>query len=143
MVRTSRPIKISHIDLCFPMRVTSLRGKQYILVTIVDFFYFTSLDFLREKSKPIIEFLKLCEELQAFKTYNGREFNQLYFHLFCAKYGISLNLFAPRAPKQNGVVERITVPSRTCLGQCFSKTVFLKHFGLKQSTLQITSPIDV
>ena len=36
MVSTSRPCKLLHIDLCGPMRVQSIRGKSYILVTVDD-----------------------------------------------------------------------------------------------------------
>ena len=37
---------------------------------------------------------------------HGREFDQLKFDLFCAKYGVAHNFSTPRTPQQNGVVER-------------------------------------
>ena len=55
---------VLHIDLCGPMRVRSIRGKSYILVTIDDFFKFTWVDFLKNKGEALKLFSRLCKEMQ-------------------------------------------------------------------------------
>jgi transposase InsO family protein len=114
VVSSSRPLELLHMDLCGPMRVKSPNGKKYMLVVVDDFSRYTWVAFLKEKSEALFEFSKLCKELQtlrnepivSIRSDHGREFDQLQFDLFCAKYGISHNFSAPRTPQQNGVVER-------------------------------------
>ncbi|GKC78514.1 retrovirus-related pol polyprotein from transposon TNT 1-94, partial [Tanacetum coccineum] len=51
-----------HIDLCGPMRVTSVNGKRYILVIVDDYSRFTWVKCLRSKDEApdfIIKFLKM------------------------------------------------------------------------------------
>nr|GEX10813.1 hypothetical protein [Tanacetum cinerariifolium] len=53
-----------HIDLCEPIRVESINGKNYILVFIDDYSRFTWFQFLRSKDeapKFIINFLKMIQ----------------------------------------------------------------------------------
>src|SRR5687768_11835327 len=114
MVSTSRPCELLHIDLCGPMRVRSIRGKSYILVTVDDYSRFTWVDFLKDKSEALKPFSRRCKEMQtqlnllivSIRSDHGREFDQLGFDSFCEKYGITHNFSAPRTPQQNGVVER-------------------------------------
>ncbi|GKD17165.1 retrovirus-related pol polyprotein from transposon TNT 1-94 [Tanacetum coccineum] len=50
-----------HMDLCGPMRVQSINGKKYILVTVDDYSRFTWVKFLRSKDETpefVINFLK-------------------------------------------------------------------------------------
>ncbi|GKB31990.1 retrovirus-related pol polyprotein from transposon TNT 1-94 [Tanacetum coccineum] len=75
-----------HMDLCGPMRVTSVNGKKYILVIVDDYSRFTWVKFLRSKDEApdfIIKFLKMIQ-----------------------KVGISHETSVARSPQQNGVVER-------------------------------------
>lgn len=44
--------------------------------------------------------------IASLRSDHGKEFEQLGFDTFCFKYGISHNLFAPKTPQWNGVVER-------------------------------------
>ncbi|XP_022890228.1 uncharacterized protein LOC111405526 [Olea europaea var. sylvestris] len=47
----NRPLELLHMDLMGPSRVESLGGKRYILVVVDDFFGYTWIDLLREKSE--------------------------------------------------------------------------------------------
>ncbi|GJU54083.1 retrovirus-related pol polyprotein from transposon TNT 1-94 [Tanacetum coccineum] len=75
-----------HMDLCGPIRVTSVNGKKYILVIVDDYSRFTWVKCLRSKDEApafIINFLKMIQ-----------------------KVGISHETSVARSPQQNGVVER-------------------------------------
>nr|GEV96878.1 hypothetical protein [Tanacetum cinerariifolium] len=53
-----------HMDLCGPMRVESVNGKKYILVTVDDYSRFTWVKFLRSKDETpdfSIKFLKMIQ----------------------------------------------------------------------------------
>ncbi|GJX27278.1 retrovirus-related pol polyprotein from transposon TNT 1-94 [Tanacetum coccineum] len=53
-----------HMDLCGPMRVTSVNGKKYILVIVDDYLRFTWVKFLRSTDEAlnfIIKFLKMIQ----------------------------------------------------------------------------------
>ena len=99
-------------------------------VIIDDYSRYTWVIFIRDKSDTLYEFSKLCKELQnlmsmpvaSIKSDHGREFDQLDFDSFCAKYVISHNLSAPRTPRQNGVVER---KNRTL--EDMSRAMLLEH----------------
>ncbi|GKA52233.1 putative ribonuclease H-like domain-containing protein [Tanacetum coccineum] len=75
-----------HMDLCGPMRVTSINGKKYILVIVDDYSRFTWVKFLR--------------------TDNGTEFVNQTLREYYEKVGISHETFVARSPQKNGVVER-------------------------------------
>nr|GFB62451.1 retrovirus-related Pol polyprotein from transposon TNT 1-94 [Tanacetum cinerariifolium] len=50
-----------HMDLCGPMRITSINGKRYVLVIVYDYSRYTWVHFLRSKDEApevIIKFLK-------------------------------------------------------------------------------------
>ena len=97
-----------------PCVLKSPKGKQYTLVVVDDSSRFIWFAFCREKLEAMIEFSKLWKELQALKNItiaharndHGREFYQLGFDSFCAKYGVSHNFSDPKTPQQNEVVER-------------------------------------
>ncbi|GJW71861.1 retrovirus-related pol polyprotein from transposon TNT 1-94 [Tanacetum coccineum] len=70
------------MDLCGPMRVTSVNGKKYILVIVDDYSRFTSIKFLRSKDEAldfIIKFLKMIQlrlkvPVRCIRTDNGTKF---------------------------------------------------------------------
>ncbi|GJX90493.1 retrovirus-related pol polyprotein from transposon TNT 1-94 [Tanacetum coccineum] len=75
-----------YIDLCGPMRVTSINGKKYILVIVDDCSRFTWVKFLASKDEApdfIIKFLKMIQvrfntPVRNIRTDNGTEFvNQI------------------------------------------------------------------
>nr|GEX34247.1 hypothetical protein [Tanacetum cinerariifolium] len=54
-------LHLLHMDLCGPMRIASINGKQYILVIVDDYSRYTWVHFLRSKDEApevIITFLK-------------------------------------------------------------------------------------
>ncbi|GJS14004.1 retrovirus-related pol polyprotein from transposon TNT 1-94 [Tanacetum coccineum] len=74
-----------HMDLCGPMRVTSVNGKKYILVIVNDYSRFTWVKCL---------------------IYNGNEFVNQTLREYYEKVGISHETSFARSPQQNDVVER-------------------------------------
>ncbi|GKD22628.1 retrovirus-related pol polyprotein from transposon TNT 1-94, partial [Tanacetum coccineum] len=75
-----------HMDLCGPMRVTSVNEKKYILIIVDDYSRFTWVKCLRLKDEApdfIIKFLKMIQ-----------------------KVGISHKTSVARSPQEKGVVER-------------------------------------
>ncbi|GJW92646.1 retrovirus-related pol polyprotein from transposon TNT 1-94, partial [Tanacetum coccineum] len=76
-----------HMNLCGPMRVTSVNGKKYILVIVDDYLQLTWVIFLRSKDEApdfIIKFLKMIQlqlkvHVRRIRTDNGIEFvNQTF-----------------------------------------------------------------
>ncbi|GKB06922.1 integrase, catalytic region, zinc finger, CCHC-type containing protein [Tanacetum coccineum] len=103
-----------HMDLCGPMRVTSVNGKKYILVIVDDYSQFTWVKCLRSKDEApdfIIKFLKMIQvrlkvPVQRIRTDNGTEFVNQTLREYYEKVGISHETYVARSPQQNGVVER-------------------------------------
>ncbi|GKC99136.1 retrovirus-related pol polyprotein from transposon TNT 1-94 [Tanacetum coccineum] len=71
-----------HMDLCWPMRITSVSGKKYILIIVDDYAWFTWVKFLASKDEApefIIKFLKMIHvrlnaTVRNIRTDNGTEF---------------------------------------------------------------------
>ncbi|GJV15183.1 retrovirus-related pol polyprotein from transposon TNT 1-94 [Tanacetum coccineum] len=71
-----------HMDLCGPMRVASINGKNYILVIVDDYSRFTWVKFLASKDEApdfIIKFLKMIQvrlntPVRNIRIDNGTEF---------------------------------------------------------------------
>ncbi|GKC99676.1 retrovirus-related pol polyprotein from transposon TNT 1-94 [Tanacetum coccineum] len=70
------------MDLCGPMRIQSINGREYMLVIVDDYSRFTWVKFLRSKDevqKFMIKFLKMIQvrlnaTIRNIKTDNGTEF---------------------------------------------------------------------
>ncbi|GKB81584.1 retrovirus-related pol polyprotein from transposon TNT 1-94, partial [Tanacetum coccineum] len=103
-----------HMDLCGPMRVTSVNGKKYILFIVDDYSRFTWVKCLRSKDEAldfIIKFLKMIQvrlkvPIRRIKTDNGTEFVNQTLRGYYEKVGISYETYVARSPQQNGIVER-------------------------------------
>ncbi|GKF17291.1 retrovirus-related pol polyprotein from transposon TNT 1-94, partial [Tanacetum coccineum] len=103
-----------HMDLCGPMRVESINGKKYILITFDDYSWFTWVKFLRSKDKApefIIKFLKMIQvclntTVKNIRTDNGIEFVNQTMRSYYEDVGISHETSVARTPQQNGVVKR-------------------------------------
>nr|GEW47846.1 retrovirus-related Pol polyprotein from transposon TNT 1-94 [Tanacetum cinerariifolium] len=86
-----------HMDLCGPIRVTSVNGKKYILVIVDDYSRFTWVKFLASKVKApnfIIKFLKMIQvRLNAagrnIRIDNGTEFVNQTLRDYYEQVGIS------------------------------------------------------
>lgn len=93
---TTRPFELLHMDLMGPFEVESLGGKRYCFVIVEDFFRYTWVRFLQERS----ETFDVCHDLHAIisNTFNasichiradhGGEFKSHMFADFCKKLGI-------------------------------------------------------
>ncbi|GKE86154.1 retrovirus-related pol polyprotein from transposon TNT 1-94 [Tanacetum coccineum] len=58
---SNKPLHLLHMDLCGPVRVESINGKQYVLVVVDDYSRYTWVFFLHSKdeaSKVVISFIK-------------------------------------------------------------------------------------
>nr|GEU68025.1 hypothetical protein [Tanacetum cinerariifolium] len=106
-------LHLLHMDLCVPMRVKSINGKQYVLVIIDDYSQYNWVYFLRikdETPKVIKNFLKkISVRLQApviiVRTDNGTEFKNYVLKEYFDSVGITHENSAAKTPQQNGVVE--------------------------------------
>ncbi|GJS67370.1 putative ribonuclease H-like domain-containing protein [Tanacetum coccineum] len=81
-------LHVLHMDLCGPMRVRSINGKQYILVIVDDYSHYTWVHFLRSKDEAPEVIKTFLKKIQV---------------LLQAPVIISS---AVRTPQQNGVEER-------------------------------------
>ncbi|GJX46615.1 retrovirus-related pol polyprotein from transposon TNT 1-94 [Tanacetum coccineum] len=120
-----------HMDLCGPMRVTSVNGKKYILVIVDDYSRFTWVKCLRSKDEAlafIINFLKMIqvrlkETVRRIRTDNGTEFVNQTLREYYEKVGISHETSVARSPQQNGVVER---RNRTLIEAAHTMLIYAK-----------------
>nr|GEY66437.1 ribonuclease H-like domain-containing protein [Tanacetum cinerariifolium] len=77
-----KPLYLLHMDLCGSMRIQSINGKQYVLVVVDDYLWYTWVFFLHSKdeaSEVIISFNKKTQvnlqlQVQHVRTDNGTEF---------------------------------------------------------------------
>nr|GEW01360.1 putative ribonuclease H-like domain-containing protein [Tanacetum cinerariifolium] len=107
-------LHLLHMDLCGPMRVESINGKQYVLVIVDDYSRYTWVHFLISKDEApevIKTFLKKIQVvIQApfiiVRTDNGTEFKNQMLKEYFDSVGISHQSYSVRTPQQNGVVER-------------------------------------
>ncbi|GJU91156.1 integrase, catalytic region, zinc finger, CCHC-type containing protein [Tanacetum coccineum] len=84
-------LELLHMDLCGPMRVSSINGKKYILMIVDDYSLHTWVYFLHSKD----------ETLEIIKKFIAQA--QLNYK---AKLGIMQQFSTARTPQQNGVVGR-------------------------------------
>ncbi|GJX38666.1 retrovirus-related pol polyprotein from transposon TNT 1-94 [Tanacetum coccineum] len=107
-------LELLHMDLCGPMRVASINGKKYILVTVDDFSRYTWVYFLRSKDetpKIIKKFISQAQlnyqaKVCKIRTDNDTEFKNVTLKAHYEKLGIMQQFSIARTPQQNGVVER-------------------------------------
>nr|GFB46916.1 retrovirus-related Pol polyprotein from transposon TNT 1-94 [Tanacetum cinerariifolium] len=107
-------LHLLHMDLCGPMRIASINGKQYILVIVDDYSRYTWVHFLRSKDEAlevIITFLKritvlLQSPVIIIRIDNGTKFKNQVLKVYFDSVGISYQMSSVRTPQQNRVVER-------------------------------------
>nr|GFA52854.1 retrovirus-related Pol polyprotein from transposon TNT 1-94 [Tanacetum cinerariifolium] len=85
---STKLLYLLHMDLCGPMCVESINGKQYVLVVIDDYSRYTWVFFLHYKDEA------------------SEEFKNKTLAKFFNEVGITQQFSAARTPQQNGVVER-------------------------------------
>nr|GEU68633.1 hypothetical protein [Tanacetum cinerariifolium] len=111
---SKRRLQLLHMDLCGPMRVTSINGKRYVLVIVDDYSRYTLTHFLRSKDetpKVLIDFLRLVQrglqaQVRVVQTDKGTEFLNQSLHAYFTAEGIHHQTSVARTPEQNDVVER-------------------------------------
>nr|GEW64194.1 Gag-Pol polyprotein [Tanacetum cinerariifolium] len=102
-------LHLLHMDLCGPIRIASINGKQYVLVIVDDYSRYTWVHFLRSKDEApevIIKFLKritvlLQSPVIIIRTDNGTEFKNQVLKDYFATVGISHQMSSIRTPQQN------------------------------------------
>nr|GEW79914.1 retrovirus-related Pol polyprotein from transposon TNT 1-94 [Tanacetum cinerariifolium] len=107
-------LHLLHMDLCGPMRITSINRKRYVLVIVYDYSRYTWVHFLRSKDEApevIKMFLKritvlLQSPVIIIRTDNGTEFKNQVLKEYFDSIGISYQMSSVRTPHQNGIVER-------------------------------------
>nr|GFA73260.1 retrovirus-related Pol polyprotein from transposon TNT 1-94 [Tanacetum cinerariifolium] len=107
-------LHLLHMDLCGPIRITSINRKRYVLVIVDDYSRYTWVHFLRSKDEApevIKTFLKritvlLQSPVVIIRTDNDTEFKNQVLKEYFDSVGISHQLSSVRTPQQNGVVER-------------------------------------
>jgi transposase InsO family protein len=95
-IQTSKNLELLHMDLMGPTRTASPGGKRYILVIVDDFFRYSWVIPLREKSDAFDATQHLFKKIQVEQNYqimrircdHGREFENSKFEKFCLSYGI-------------------------------------------------------
>ncbi|GKD55176.1 retrovirus-related pol polyprotein from transposon TNT 1-94, partial [Tanacetum coccineum] len=98
-----------HMDLCGPMRITSVNGKKYILIIVADYSRFTWVKCLRSKDEAsdfIIKFLmmnqlRLKAPVRRIRTDNGTEFVNQTLREYYEKVGISHETSVACSPREN------------------------------------------
>ncbi|GJT92435.1 retrovirus-related pol polyprotein from transposon TNT 1-94 [Tanacetum coccineum] len=111
---SNQRLHLLHMDLCGPMRIASINGKQYILVIVDDYSRYTWVHFLRSKDEApevIKTFLKritvlLQSPIIIIRTDNGTKFKNQILKEYFDSVGISHQASSVRTPQQNRVVER-------------------------------------
>ncbi|GJT91353.1 retrovirus-related pol polyprotein from transposon TNT 1-94 [Tanacetum coccineum] len=107
-------LHLLHMDLCGPMRIASINGKQYVLVIVDDYSRYTWVHFLKSKDEVpevIKTFLKrntvlLQSPVIIIRTDNGIKFKNQILKEYFDCVGISHQASSVRTHQQNGVVER-------------------------------------
>ncbi|GJT82555.1 retrovirus-related pol polyprotein from transposon TNT 1-94 [Tanacetum coccineum] len=107
-------LELLHMDLCGPIKVASVNGKNYILVIVDDFSIFMWVYFLRSKDETPEIIKKFIAQAQLnykakvckIRTDNGTEFKNATLKAYYEKLGIMQQFSIAHTPQQNGVVER-------------------------------------
>ncbi|GJW25469.1 retrovirus-related pol polyprotein from transposon TNT 1-94 [Tanacetum coccineum] len=111
---TDARLQLLHMDLCGPVRLESINGKQFILVVFYDYSRCTWVCFLRSKDEAPEMIKKFITRIQVssratvrfVRTDFGAEFNNETLKSFYEKLGITHQNSIARTLEHNGVVER-------------------------------------
>ncbi|GJX58101.1 retrovirus-related pol polyprotein from transposon TNT 1-94 [Tanacetum coccineum] len=109
-----KKLYLLHMDLCGPMRMESINGKKYILVTVDDYSRFTWFKFLRSKDEAPDAIIKCIKNIQVrlnptvlnVRTDNETEFVNQTLHDFYENVSILHQTLIARTPQQKGIIER-------------------------------------
>ncbi|GJR17840.1 retrovirus-related pol polyprotein from transposon TNT 1-94 [Tanacetum coccineum] len=128
-------LHLLHMNLCGPMRIASINGKQYVLVIVDDYSRYTWVIFLRSKDEApeeIKTFLKkITVLLQApviiVTTDNDTEFKNQVLQEYFNSVGISHQASSVRTPQQNrakAIATACYTQNRSIIHRRFDKTPY-------------------
>nr|GEZ02633.1 hypothetical protein [Tanacetum cinerariifolium] len=145
-------LHLLYMNLCGPMRISSINGKRYVLVIVDDYSHYTWVHFLRSKDETlevIKTFLKritvlLQSPVIIIRTDNDTKFKNQVLTEYFDCVGISHQMSSVRTHQQNEVVER---KNWTLVEAARTMLIFFVHrcfYGLKQLLLHVllkTAPL--
>ncbi len=125
-MRATKPLEITHSNVCGPMRTTSLGGARYFVTYIDDLSRKVWVYLLKSKGECLEkfkEFKALVEtqsehKMKVFQSDNGGEYISKGFERFLRAHGIEKQTSTPYRPQQNEVAERA---NRTLVEHACSK----------------------
>jgi transposase InsO family protein len=128
-MKTDRSLELLHMDLFGPIAYISINESKYCLVIVDDYFRFTWVFFLQEKSQTqetLKSFLRRAQNefglrIKKIRSDNGTEFKNSQIEGFVEEVGIKHEFSSPYTPQQNGVVER---KNKTLLDMARHRTGF-------------------
>jgi transposase InsO family protein len=111
---TIRPLEMLYMDLFGPITYISIGGNKYGLVIVNDYFRFTWVFFLQDKSETqevLKKFLKRAQhefdaKVKKIRSDYITEFKNTKVKDFLDKEDIKHEFLAPYTPQQNGMAER-------------------------------------
>lgn len=111
--RSKTPGEVFHMDLCGKMSVSSIGGSNYFLLLKDDYSRYCFVYFLKSKTDVLNKLMQFLAEVQAdghrikrIRSDCGLEFCNEQVNDFLLKNNIKHELTTPRAPEQNGFIER-------------------------------------
>ena len=108
--RAKGPGNLLHADLCGKMSQSSIGGANYFLLLRDDFSRYCFVYFLKEKSDVFDALQKFYAEVQVeikeLRTDRGKEFCNDDVEKFLISKRINHQYSTPRAPEQNGYIEK-------------------------------------
>jgi transposase InsO family protein len=113
IMTTTRPLVMLHMDLFGPITYISIGGNKYGLVIIDDYFCFTWVFFLHDKSEiqEVLKFLNRAQnefdaKVKKIRSDNDFEFKNTQVEDYLDQEGIKHEFLASYTPEQNGVAKR-------------------------------------
>jgi transposase InsO family protein len=111
---TTRVLELLHMDLFRPITYKSLGGNLYCLMIVDDYFRYTWVFFLHDKTKVAACFKKFAKraqnefeiKLKKIRSDNGKEFDNTNIEAYYDEVGIKHEVSATYTPQQSGIVER-------------------------------------
>ena len=115
ITKSKERLELLHTDLCGPIHVESLGGRQYFLTITDDFSRYKTVYFLKRKEEALGIFQDYVNKMENFteskvksaRSDNGGEYISNEFLDYCAQKGIHHEFSNPYTPEQNGVSERL------------------------------------
>jgi transposase InsO family protein len=104
IMTTSRPLELLHMDLFGPIDYLSIGGSEYGLIMVDDYFSFTWVFFLQDKSETqetLKRFLRRAQnefelKVKKIRSDNGSEFKNLQVEEYLEEEGIKHEFSAPK-----------------------------------------------